>query len=368
MLLHIMPDEKVISRTIELFDEALPNENKYIIIQDGEQSCYVKTSSPQVFRVHYNTKEFWNAVGNISSYSCLVIHGLSGYAIKFINTVCHPKVVWIIWGADMYLGLLEHKGYKLYYKESVIKQLIKRHSLIRDIYSYIIEQWNYKQAQKALSRITHCAANIEDYRLLTKYYPLIKSQQIDFYYYPVDSIVNLNSFNPLGDNIMVGHCASMFDNQEEVFAQLSKIDLKNRKVIAPLGYGHQRIKEYIVLKGTEYLSDAFKPILGFLPLGEYNNLMLSARTFIYGNYRQEAFGNILIALYSGGAVFLHPSNVLLKLFKDLGVLLFSTTELCEKIHYCLTEEERMSNRAIIKKYYSRERLIGLIKAGFGESL
>ena len=35
----------------------------------------------------------------------------------------------------------------------------------------------------------------------------------------------------------------------------------------------------------------------FLPLKEYNNLMLSFGIAIYGNFRPEAVGNILISIY-----------------------------------------------------------------------
>ena len=43
------------------------------------------------------------------------------------------------------------------------------------------------------------------------------------------------------------------------------------------------------------------------------NFLLSADVFIYGNWRQEAVGNILIALFIGGKVFLDEKNPLLKI-------------------------------------------------------
>ena len=67
---------------------------------------------------------------------------------------------------------------------------------------------------------------------------------------------------------------------------------------------------YISKVGEQYFGRKFNAIRDFMPLEEYNKFLLSADVFIYGNWRQEAVGNILIALFIGGKVFLDEKNPL----------------------------------------------------------
>ena len=171
----------------------------------------------------------------------------------------------------------------------------------------------------------------------------------------------------LGNDIIVGNSASFNGNHEEVFQHLASMPLCGRKIKVPLSYGKASVVEYVKEKGQELLGDCFIPVLNYMSLEEYNRFLCSSRTYIYGNYRQEAFGNIVVALFLGGAVFLHPSNVLLKEFKSMGCICFSTEELTEKIHYYLTDEERKNNREILLRHYDSHRLLEIIKKEFATS-
>ena len=109
----------------------------------------------------------------------------------------------------------------------------------------------------------------------------------------------------------------------------------------------------------------FKVVKNFLLLDDYNQLLLSANIFIYGNWRQEAVGNILIALYLGGKVFLDKRNPLLNFYKSLGLTLFDIEELSdEHLNSKLSSETINDNRKILKQFYSKERLISLIRENF----
>ena len=164
---------------------------------------------------------------------------------------------------------------------------------------------------------------------------------------------------------MIGNSASLNGNHDEVFLQLSKLDLRGRKIIVPLSYGNMKLKDYLIEKGNNIFGSSFVPLTEFMPLDNYIDTMQHARTYIYGNYRQEGFGNIVMALCWGGVVFLHPNNALLSYFKDLGCILFSTKELPEKIHYVLSENEKSINKEIILKTYCKKRLLDIIVDNFG---
>ena len=105
--------------------------------------------------------------------------------------------------------------------------------------------------------------------------------------------------------------------------------------------------------------------MDYLSLDDYNKVLLSANVFIYCNWRQEAVGNILIALYIGGKVFLDKRNPLLDFYRRLGIVIFSLDELNQNsIDTFLSDSEIQKNRKILDKYYSKERQLELIESNF----
>ena len=375
MNLHIMQDEKVISRTIDYFNEALPGQNVYIIlIPRVDYKCiHVKNECGNIYKVVYGTKLFWQAVGDVAQYKFIILHYLDNNKIRFTRRICHPGIVWIIWGADLYFRLLRPKGYRLFYDENIIKKTIQSdYSPIKRMLANLKQRYIYRRTFKAAQKVRYLVGLQGDYDLLVKYYPYFrKIERRDFFYYPLDEIIPNALLGKqdlkLGNDIIVGNSGSIYGNHEEIFLQLSKIKTNERKVKVPLSYGASSVVKYVIEKGELLLGDRFVPILDFMPLDDYNKFLCSARTYIYGNYRQEAEGNIVVALYVGGAVFLHPSNVLLKEYRDMGCICFSTEELAEKINYHLTDDEKKTNMDIMRKHYNVHRLLNIIRTEFASN-
>ena len=132
------------------------------------------------------------------------------------------------------------------------------------------------------------------------------------------------------------------------------MDLTGRKVIVPLSYGD--VPGYILQEGKKLLGDYFMPVVDFMPLDDYNRLLMSSDVFIYGNYRQAAVGNIVVALYIGAKVFLNKKNPLYSMYKERGYKFFSLDELEEKINYQLTDEEIENNRTKVLTLSSYEHI------------
>lgn len=370
MNLHIMQDEKVISRTIDYFNEALPGQNKFVIlIPNADYECiHVKKEGKLIYKEVYGTKHFWQTIGDVSQYKYIILHYLDNNKIRFARKVTHPRIAWIIWGADLYFRLLRPKGYKLFYDKRIIRNTFQLdYSPLKRILTNLKQHFINRSSLKAVQKVSYLMGLHGDYDLLVKYYPCLKIiEWKDFFYYPLDDIIPkaLLKNQILGDDIVVGNSASIYGNHEEVFLQLSKINIGKRKVKVPLSYGASSVIKYIKEKGELLLGNRFVPILDFMPLDDYNRFLCSARTYIYGNYRQEAEGNIVVALYLGGAVFLHPSNVLLKEYRNMGCICFSTDELTEKIGYHLTDEEKRKNMEIMQMHYNHDRLLNIIRTEF----
>lgn len=362
MNLHLMNDEKVVSRTIDLFEEALPGENKFIILSRRENCVFVKKNLPYVSYSEYNTPEFWNIVDNVDRYQYIIVHYLSYSAAKFIAKVNHPGFVWLIWGADLYINILSKNGFRLY-DEPLIEFINSfRSAPIRTIKDIIKRNYYHKTLMKALKKLSYVSG--PDYNIFVNYYPELRVSYKEFYYYPIDEIVGELSAKKhgLGNNIVVGNSASFTNNHKNILKTLSRICGAERKIITPLSYG--AAKKYVVRLGNKYCPASFYPITEFMPITEYNNLLLSARTFIYGHHRQEAFGNILTALYIGGTVFLYSDNPLYEYLRRQGFILFEISELNQKIDYHLSINEKVTNRNRCVELYGMKRLMELIRMEF----
>jgi hypothetical protein len=164
---------------------------------------------------------------------------------------------------------------------------------------------------------------------------------------------------------MVGNSSSPTGNHISVFEHLAQLPLDNQKIIVPLSYGNTRYQKLILQEGHRILKDRFDPIIDFMPLYQYNKLMLSSSIFVYGNLRQEAVGNILIALYLGGKVFLNKKNPLLNFYKSQKIKLFDTDELSEEhLYVSLPDNEKNHNKKILMNLYSKEKLLVLVRENF----
>ena len=137
-------------------------------------------------------------------------------------------------------------------------------------------------------------------------------------------------------------------------------------VVIPVSYGDKSFAEDIEKAATKQYGSSAKMLKDFMPLSEYNKVLESCDVFIYGHYRQEAVGNILIALYLGGKVFLYNYNPLLGFYKSIGLTIFSIEDdlNSDSVNTKLHQSEILNNKRIIEDYYSEEKLLQLTKESF----
>lgn len=375
MRLHILPDEKIINRTIEYFESVWPGQNIFIVLlsKSCKQCKYVNPNLVErVYVQHYNTEEFWNTVGDISQYGSIIIHYLTYEAARFINRIEHNNIYWIEWGGDLYNSFLQRKGFKIYSDPKLLFKI--RHKY----YPYKLLTWiqklrlelQFRERYKSVFKIKYFVPDsmYGEYPLFLHYYPEFRHLQYkEFFYYPIQEIVGADNIDRRsnGQNIFLGNSASESNNHIDVFNILK--DIPNvHAVYVPLSYGGpQDYTSYVINQGISKLGAVFKPITSFMPLLDYNTLLYNASFFIYANYRQEAVGNILFAFYIGGKVFLRKSNPLYEFYQNLGLVLFSLEDINEgSLTTPLSDEDYYNNKRIIEETYSNDRLKLLINLSF----
>lgn len=369
-----MPDEKIINRTIDLFEEVYPNENKYIILvwNGSNTGKYVNKISSNIIFINQKDKLFWKIIGDIREYESIIIHYLSTQSASFLNNIEHPKIYWIEWGGDLYDTFLDYKGFELYSNERFIFKLIYGNIpyFILKFIKKLKRRNLIKFLSKAVQKVKYFVPDsmYDEYPLFLKYYPeFYHLEYKEFFYYPIDEILGKDLMNETCQNnsIIVGNSNSFTGNHIEVLTKLKEIKtLEN--IVIPLSYaGNLKYRDAVINFGKENFGTKFLPITEYQTLENYNKILLNAGVFIYGNLRQEAVGNILIALYIGGKVFLDSRNPLLNFYRNLGLIIFSINELTiESINNKMLDTDIQINREILLHQYSLSRLKELVKHNF----
>lgn len=368
MRLHIAQNEKIISRCIDNFDQVFPGDNKWIILPNSARRDYIGDRIG-IVKCEYDSEAFRLAVGDVSQYEKIIIHFLTPDSAKFVCSIEHPSIYWIEWGADLYNELLYLKGFPLYEDEIRLRKY-SRYGWMGSLYT-LIHRARKKKRQKlyltAAKKMKYFVPDsmYDEYPMLLDFYPELKQLEYrEFYYYPINEVLGegYQERYTKGDNIILGNSASLTGNHYEALDLLSKINLQDRKIIIPLSYGSVAYADDIEAYGLAKMRDSVHTLREYMALDKYNEILESANIFVYNSYRQEAVGNILVALYLGGKVFLNERNPLLPFYKRLGLAIYPLGDLSKSGGLDpLSKEDVDKNREILMKLYSRERQLQLIK-------
>ena len=364
MLLHLFDDEKVVNRAVILFEKALPKQNIYICFID-DVAHIVKAADNLYF---YKEGDDFQK-DKLIDVDKVIIHFLSYRKIKFVNTYL-PRFIpcyWNIWGADLYNSILEYKGYPVYYEP----RFLGIRFLLRKIWCQLKM---LPPTQKVVlnfikERVTYFVTNA-DYDIAKQYIGnyINGAQVTGFRYYPIDVILGkLVDKTVKGNVLLLGNSASFTNNHSYAFKYLSGLDLKDKKIVAPVSYGGSfKYVKHILSQGNKRWGQSFVPLQEFLSLDEYNQLMTTAEVCVFSSWRQEAFGNIVIALYLGAKVFLSERSSLVKYFASIGVVVYILEQIKqEDIDSPLPDEIKDSNRKILFELLNERTIVNNIRNIWG---
>lgn len=373
MILHLINDEKIVNRTIESYEAVLNNENVFIVFCNKSSGNFVsKFVHPRNNVIFYDEK-FDKIERDFSNFNKILIHLLDIRKINFVEKYIRhtPTIYWGIWGGDIYPILLIGRGYQLFSPENsyLKRNKIKRNLLLLLNYYKIKSRKIEKFIHEKIDYIGGDDGDI----LLLKQYLGVSKKKFKSFAYPYDAILGEKlkqcRVNEQSKCILCGNSASYTNNQEYVLNFLKRMEVDSSyKIKMPLSYGGD--KEYIssiIEKGRQYFGENYIPILDFLPLDQYNQLFIDARICIYGSWRQEAFGNIIIALYLGSKIYMSRNNPLTGSLRELGFSFFVIEEATQESFFePLSELDKEKNRELIIDLYSLERRQKLIIQYFSD--
>ena len=368
--LHVLLDEKVVNSFISMMEEVFPNENTYLIIAKNGTPKRVN-SRDGVIAFDGKSKQLKKFLSNTSNYKHVCLHSmLGGDYYKYIK---HPSISWVIWGADLYEQLLQFKGYNLYFDKAQ-QYKIRAGKIPVWIFVIYVTLRDYLKAhreEKLIKRLRYVITdNGCDYGVFKQYYrhaSIVFPGTIN--YYPIENLIDPSKQNEVckGNAIWVGNSADPNGNHAWVYEKLKGFS-DEIKIISPISYGNDRFKRSIDDDGRRILGNKFMPLKDFLPVNEYYSKFLQANAFVFGHFRQCAVGNILMALYFGGKVFLSNRNPLLPMYKNNGFTIFSIEDdLTEEFAIKpLDDKHRQNNRDLVRAIASYESSINQLKDVYGQ--
>lgn len=375
MILHIFSaDNFFLSAAIKTFNNAGLH-SEFILIQTKNVKSHV---NHEVNTLTFNSKEYRHFISNLqkSKYTLVLFHGLLTTNELIANDILKLKNVgiktsWVIYGSEIQIitpfidNMHGEITKKIYFRLNPLRRLLPILKFIKKITNTslynIISQIDF---------VVHFMPHEIEYVETTLN---LQKKHLWFTYVTLeDYLANKLMHQKVQNtkNILLGNSSSFTSNHAEIIELFSKKLNKNYQynLITPLSYGNKNYAKYITKFGKEKLGNNFTPILDYMPLEEYNKVLLSCPIVIMNHFRQQALGNIIVALWLGAKVFLNENISTYNFFKQIGIKIFSIQSLkntdLELCFEMLSDEDTNKNREILKAFFGKENVTQKVKDSF----
>ncbi len=213
--------------------------------------------------------------------SAIYMHGLFyDWQTWLVKKIAKKKYIsWIIWGGDLY---------------NPVKKKRPFHQIAKHIDAILTPIGG-------------------DIKLCNKVYGERPDYPFGYPYPGLYGNIDLNMSNPGKPQIVVGNSGDVSNNHKQILELLSKKkDIQKYELLLPVAYSFkpsykreliEKIEELGLQHNTRFLEEFIKP-------EEYFGIINRCEMLILAHERQQAVGNILMALYSGKSVFLKEEIVL----------------------------------------------------------
>lgn len=370
MIIHFMFDEKIINALIDNFEAANPSNNLYIIVKESADKKLGHVTLRENTIVFNRKEDNINMIIKDIAVDAVICHILNIEFADILLKIQRPiNIYWSIWGYDVY-SLPEIRPSRFapltlaYLKKANIFQttlwFIYKNRTVRALcFALKGKKDPYKKLEKLQTQVKACLTYIkEDVDILKKYYPNLSMPYIYFPFLNLNQYLGPNhtdaSIN--GKNILIGNSNSDTSNHLDVLSFLAEKEFKEAKIYAPLSYGGDNAyQKAIIESGEDLLKDLFIPMIDFISLKEYNEILQSCAVGIFYHYRQQGMGNIIAMLWMGSRIYMSTKNPAYHYFLRIGVKVFDLDrDFSLYKNTPLSNEDTIANRKILTANFAPE--------------
>ncbi|WP_417764148.1 TDP-N-acetylfucosamine:lipid II N-acetylfucosaminyltransferase [Shewanella chilikensis] len=350
-ILHIACLDKFIPEFIHIlrlhFDEKL---HTVITYGDIKKNPHIKSQKTLNFSTLLSFSSILKLVVALHRNDKVILHGL--FSPLLVILLClmpwlHKKCYWTIWGGDLYYHILASKNMRYHILEVFRKFLISR---LGGFITYVHgDYYNAQQWYHASGKLYECImykSNIYSSEVLAE-----------------ERLNQRDGFDSIKINIQIGNSADPTNNHKQVFERLTKLDVQNQvgRIYCPLSYGNPVYAAEIKLLGEAMFGDKFYPLMDFMSLEQYNQILDEVDIAIFAHNRQQAMGNTINLLGRGKTVYMRGDTSSYALLTNLGIKVYSLDDISLNV---LPREVAIANNQLVSNYFSEENLVKQLKIIF----
>lgn len=319
--------------------------NDVTVVKDGEKEQY---SDWTTFAKN----------NDFSEISIVVVHYLDFQKERFIYKFIPERVpiVWWMYGGDLY-DRLYLKGYKLYAPQTLhfVRRIPKNPIIYLRRKCF---EWRQNRIDKIIWKrivgVTPCLR--PDYALACS----LLGREVDLVDITPQGRIDGFPFAN-GNDICVGHSASLSSNHLYALDILKKVDTNGSNIVLPLSYTIQSESYRKAVKElyTQEYGNRAHFLFDYQDLDTYRRGFLNYKVAIYPCWRQEALANVSICFQLGVKVFLSKHNPCLEYYQGRGYYIYALEDIKSPDDLKpLTKEQQIKNKELYDIIYlERENLV-----------
>lgn len=329
------------------------------IVDDPKFYDYIKStfsiSEIENKLITSNDLDFFDAA-LVNKFDFVIIHYLNIKKARWLNKIKPKKVIWFIWGSDIYNLAKFRNTLHLEQTTKILNTFIsplKRSKLYKNIMfdwmPSLYDLYYNKEKIRAFKNIHKAVPVIpNDFELLKINYNI--SFSVFNMNYLLPNLKGIENLEINGENILLGNSAHPTNNHLDALSILKKISINSgRKIIIPLNYGNTKYRKALIQAIKKIDGLEFVILTKLIPLEKYRNTIRSCNVMIFNTLRQQAFGTILHGLMMGTHIFFNKRSPQYLFLKNNG---FKVSSIEENIDLAgLSIKDITSNRNKVIEIY-----------------
>jgi len=366
-IVHLARDEKFVPLLRQLFEEAVPGANHWLIARRRRAGPGFVTATPDVrFR-----PEWWFrtplVARDMNGADVIVAHSMTRI---FANAIAHApasaRVAWKGWGYDFYPLLEAQLGDPIL---PATRALIgKTAGDPTEAAAPTPRHWWQRVSRNAVRRpaaLELVAARLHTFsvvpseaELVRRALPALKAVHHEMPLFTAEDTFQTGPAAMEGPDILLGNSATASNNHADAF-ELLEGRVGQARLVVPLSYGHAAYAAKVVALGRQKFGEHFDALQQWMSLADYNERIRRCGFVVMNHRRQQAVGNIGAALYKGATVYLRRDNPLYGFYTAMGIALRPMDALAEGRGPLepLTPGQRARNRELVGRHYARDRVL-----------
>ena len=348
MIYHILSPSIFTQRLVELLirhkERVNLDDHMFLII--GKKKKFPVEVLNSLNYVTYNSDrdfKLYFALLRLKARDRLICHSLD---FPFFIIFCGifrritSRIVWRIWGGDLYFFKFRSKTLKHcvleFFRKIVIKRIPIIATPIRGDFDIAVNVYS--------SKAKYCFA----------IYP--KTNITEFSERQISNEIRILAGNSIDDT----------NNHLDILYVLEKFKEENLRIIMPLSYGSvtfgstDAYVDNVIRIGKDIFGSKFVPLLDYLNPSSYSKLLNGIDILILNHQRQQALGNIFPLLALKRKVYIRGDVSTYHYFNNLGVKVFDTNAIVNEDFETFTFFSKIvgeNNSEIVRNIISEENTI-----------